>query len=390
MFSSRTGWRLKPNRLSAGLAELRQKKIPVLDLTESNPTRCGFAPPPECWLKPLSDPKNLLYEPSARGLLPARESVARYYAEKGVSLSPESVFLTASTSESYSFLLRILVNPGENILVPKPSYPLFDFLADVNDAELRPYSLRYDGVWTIDLHELEKAADQKTRAIILVTPNNPTGSFLKKPELERLNSLAKKNGIALIADEVFSDYALSCGPDRAGTLAGNEKTLSFTLSGISKILALPQMKLGWIIASGPEDPVREATARLEVLTDTFLSVNTPVQNALPFWLAKREKAQAQIRARTGKNFSFLKQQLQGAHPAELLNLEGGWYATLRLPKTQGEEEWCLEFLEKDRVYVHPGYFFDFHDEAYIVLSLLPEPPVFKKAVSLVLDRISKT
>jgi len=387
MFASRTGWQLKPNRLSLALSGLLEKKAAILDLTESNLTRCGFRPGKEEDLRILADGKNRLYEPSPKGLRAAREAVARYYGEKGVPVSPESVFLTASTSEAYSFLMRLLVNAGENILVPKPSYPLFDFLADINDCRLYPYPLLYDGEWIADFYRINVAADIGTKALVTVTPNNPTGSFLKKKELADFNGFAKERDIALISDEVFSDYAFETDKNRAGTLAGNTEALTFTLSGISKVLGLPQMKLGWIVVSGPENRVAKAVARLEIIADTFLSVNTPAQNALECWLRDRESVQAPIRARTAENLSFLRQQFEKPHSAELLNVEGGWYATLRLPRTQTEEAWCLEFLEKDLTHVHPGYFFDFHDEAYIVVSLLALPQVFREGVTRILQRI---
>jgi len=389
MFASRTNWPLTPNPLSRKLAQMRESGIPFLDLTESNPTRCGFTYREKDWLVPLADEKNFIYKPRPKGMLSARKAVAEYYRSKNVSLDPDSVFLTASTSEAYSFLFRLLADPGDNLLAPRPSYPLFDFLAGINDLRLKPYSLHYDGNWFIDFQELKKSVDSHTKAVLLVNPNNPTGSFLKKRELRELNDLAAEKKIALISDEVFSDYSFAEDAARAETLAANSKALSFTLSGISKILGFPQMKLGWIAVSGPAGQVRQASERLEVITDTFLSVNTPAQNALPVWLKKRAVIQRQITGRLSENLKFIQKAISPSSPAGLLAIEGGWYATLRLPKTQSEEAWALQFLERDRVCAHPGYFFDFPNEAYLVLSLLPAPSVFREAVSLILKRAEK-
>ncbi|HNV86518.1 MAG TPA: pyridoxal phosphate-dependent aminotransferase [Candidatus Omnitrophota bacterium] len=368
---------------------MKKDGIPVLDLTESNPTRCGIDYQTEDWLAPLADEKNLIYAPDPKGNEAARKAVSEYYRSKRADVRPDSVFLTAGTSEAYSFLFRLLANPGDNILIPRPSYPLFDFLADLHDLRLKPYPLRYDGSWFIDLPELKKSVDPGTKAVLIVSPNNPTGSFLKREELSELNKIAAERKIALISDEVFSDYFFAEDASRAETAAVNQRALSFALSGISKILGFPQMKLGWIAVAGPDEEVCRASERLEIIADTFLSVNTPVQTALPAWLAKRALLQGQINGRISENLTFIRQKITRGSPAELLAVEGGWYATLRLPSVRSGEAWALEFLEQDRIYTHPGYFFDFPGEAYLVLSLLPPSAVFREAVSLIAERIGK-
>lgn len=308
-FARRTSWRQETNALNKALEELGSRHIPVLDLTASNPTSCGFLYP-EGMLGALNSPDNLQYDPDARGMKQGRQAVARYYARQGSSLSPDDIILTASTSEAYSFLMRLLVNPGEKVLIPKPSYPLFQFLLEINDVQFDHYPLIYDGQWRLDCRALERLVDNKTKAIILVNPNNPTGSYISRAELDLLNELCRKHQMSIISDEVFFDYALSqCD---LVSLAGNRAALTFVLGGLSKTLGLPQMKCAWILASGPQPVLQESLSRLEIIADTYLSVNTPVQNALSAWLGHAPGFQAQIVSRVKENWQWLRGHLSGA------------------------------------------------------------------------------
>jgi alanine-synthesizing transaminase len=365
VFSRRTNWELNANRLSDELELLRSKKIDIIDLTESNPTRCGFEYPPEL-LSALADPANLNYAPDSKGMLKARQEVARHY---GGSVDAESIVLTSSTSEAYAFLLRLLVNPGERVLIGKPSYPLFQYLIELADAEYDFYPMVFEGTWRIDFEALEEIIVPNTRVLILVNPNNPTGSYVSPDELKRLNDFCRKHRLAIISDEVFFDYRLD---DKAQgvSLLNNKEVLTFVLGGLSKSLALPQMKLSWIMASGPEPDVKEALNRLEIIADTFLSVNTPVQNALASWFLLQKKIQGQIVRRVRRNYDTIR-AMAARESIECLPSDGGWYAVLRIPSAQNEEEWILELLDQKRVLVHPGYFFDFSEEGHIVVSLLP-------------------
>lgn len=382
MFSSRLHWSLPPNRLSTLLAEKRQAGSEVLDLTESNPTRAGLTYPDSEILAALTDATALRYHPSPRGLDAAREAVAGYYRDRGTPAQSQNVLLTASTSEAYAFLFKLLANPGDDILAPRPSYPLFEFLAGLESVNIRQYPLRYDGVWHIDFDALEQAITRRTRGIVVVNPNNPTGSFLKRAELDRLDSLAAVRGLAILSDEVFREYAFAEDTERVSTLAGDRRALTFSMSGLSKIAGLPQMKLGWIVASGPDrDRTRDqAMDALELIADTYLSVSTPVQVALPRLLQLSSGIMQQIRQRTASNLASLREAMQGS-AATVLRAEGGWYAVLQVPRTRSEEEWSLKLLGEFNVLVQPGFFFDFESEAFLVLSLLPEPTTFAKGVS---------
>ncbi len=384
LFSRRTNWVSQSNALNTTLEELRAKGVDVLDLTESNPTRAGIVYPKEL-LNSLTKPANLNYVPDANGMVHAREAAADYYRRRSIDCTPADILLTASTSEAYSFLLRLLVNPGERVLIPRPSYPLFQFLLEINDVAFDYYPLVYDNGWQLDQQALAGLIDANTRAVILVNPNNPTGSYINGGDLVFLNELANKHGLALISDEVFFDYAWGAA-DGLQSLAGNKGALTFTLSGLSKVLALPQMKCGWILASGPQSQVKEAMDRLEIIADTYLSVNTPVQNAIGDWLLYEKDIQDQINQRVKVNWQFLKQHLD--KHAQLLSVQGGWYATLRIPTVKSEEQWVLQFLAEDHVLVHPGYFFDFEREAYIIVSLLSPTEIFKMAVSRLMKRIA--
>ncbi|MFH1359669.1 MAG: pyridoxal phosphate-dependent aminotransferase [Candidatus Omnitrophota bacterium] len=387
MFANRTHWPSKTNKIISRLEDLKKERKKIIDLTESNPTVCGFHYPQEI-LSPLGDPKNIIYEPCPLGLLESREAVGRYYQEKGYSVSPQRIALTSSTSEGYAFILRLLCNEKENVLVPKPSYPLFDLLAQLNDVELKTYTLPGPS-WRIDPDDIEKAINRKTRAIILVNPNNPTGSFVGDQDLKKINEICKKYNLAIISDEVFLDYAFDDQDVKATSCVHNSEVLTFTLSGVSKILGLPQMKISWIVTSGPDSQVKESQRRLEIILDTYLSVNTPSQRALISWMPLRRDIQKEICDRLRKNHDYLRKALSGQNACDLLDAQGGWYALLRLPQKRKEEEWVLEFLEHDLVFVHPGYFFDFEQEPVIVLSLLPAPELFQEGLDRLVRKIKQ-
>jgi len=385
-FSSRTDWTLTPNKLTARLSEIEASGAQILDLTESNPTQAGFQYPSDVVLSSLTDPKNLTYHPAPMGLQEARETIAEYYDSKGIYVNSNQILITASTSEAYSMVFRLIANAGEYILMPRPSYPLFHFLAGLSDVELTPYALTYQKDWKIDFEDIRHSfKPKKTKGIVVVNPNNPTGSYIKKDELTKLNQFAEGNQLCLISDEVFSDFQWEKKIEGIASLAGNQKSLTFTLSGISKVLGLPQMKLSWIVVSGPKEIVKQSLERLEIISDTYLSVNTPVQNSLHHWIRLKDKMQKQILKRVLSNRAFLQKYGQ----FELLNAEGGWYAVVKLPKGKTEEEWVLEFLEKDHVLVHPGYFYDFPGESYAIVSLLSETSVFEEAVAKISKRASQ-
>jgi aspartate/methionine/tyrosine aminotransferase len=382
VFSRRTRWDRTPNRLSVLLAARRAAGQPVLDLTLSNPTRAGL-PYPADLLDGLADSSGFDYQPDPRGLEAAREAVASDYARRGFPLDPGRLLLTASSSEAYAFLFKLLCDPGDAVLVPHPSYPLFGFLADLESVTLAPYPLRYDGTWHLDLPALAGAITSRARAVVLVNPNNPTGSFLKRDEASALQRLCAERALAIVSDEVFADYALGPDPERVQSLAADGEALAFCLGGLSKSCGLPQLKLGWIAVSGPEPRRREALERLEIVSDSFLSVSTPVQRAAPRLLGRRAELQAPIAERVRSNHEWLAGAVAGS-PASLLRVEGGWYAALRVPATLPEETRVCRLLERDGVLVHPGYYFDFPGEAYLVPSLLPEPAGFREGMRRVL------
>ena len=380
MFAHRTNWDLKSNEIARCLENLKKSDVQIFDLTESNPTRCNFNYPPEKFLTPLNRTENLTYEPSAKGSLKTRESVSSYYKNFGISVDPNCIFLTASTSEAYSYIFRLLLNPNEAISVPSPSYPLFDFLTSISDIRLHRYPLIYDTKWKIDLNDLKKTIHKDSKAIVIVNPNNPTGSFIKKPELDELNQLAKTNKLALISDEVFADYSLSENKSLVKTLSGNKQVLTFTLSGLSKVVGLPQMKLSWLVVSGPDELLHSALERLELISDTYLSVNTPAQTSLPEWLSNRFVIQDQIMNRIRQNLHILHEVTTQLPFAETLAMEGGWYAVLKLRRIKNEEQFALTVLGEHHVLIYPGYFFDFPEEGYCVVSLLPETQIFREGL----------
>jgi aspartate/methionine/tyrosine aminotransferase len=386
MFANRTNWKLLPNEMARFREALVRKGVKLIDLTESNPTRCEFPYPAGDLLKPFLDGENLKYRPSAYGLPEAREAVCRYYTRYGLRVDPQRVILTASTSEAYSFLFRLLANPGEVVLFPCPSYPLFEFLVDLNDVRSGTYPLIYDDGWEVDLVAFESAIMESPKAVVLVNPNNPTGSFIKPLEMETICALCRDQGVAVISDEVFFDYRHD-GFAPALSLLQTEQCLSFTLAGLSKTLGLPQMKLSWMIVNGPADLAGDALARLEVIADAYLSVNTPVQNALPYWLERHAFIQDGIKSRLIRNRSFLLTAVSARKDVCCLKSQGGWYAMLRLYGKWEEEHLVLTLLKEDHVDVHPGYFYDCLDQTCLVISLLLPEAEFQEGVSRLLKRL---
>lgn len=385
MFSRRTRWDLRPNRLARLLRAKRTAGASVIDLTETNPTRVGL-PCPEGILGLLGRSEGGRYDPAPFGALGAREAVAADFRRRGVSVPWERIVLTASTSEAYGFLFKLLCDPGDEILVPRPGYPLFEFLGALDSVVLRGYPIDHDGSWHIDLDALRDAVSHRTRAIVVVSPGNPTGAYMTEAERDVLQTVAAEARTALICDEVFSDFALA-GDHRPASLAQDGPALAFTLGGLSKSCGLPQLKLAWMAVSGPAEERREALERLEIVADTYLSVSTPVQVAAPEILARVEELQAPIRERTRLNLFALRARLDGSSPASLLEPQGGWSAVVRVPATISEEERVAALLEKRNVQVHPGYFFDFPHEAYLVLSLLSKPAVFEEGLDRVLGSL---
>jgi aspartate/methionine/tyrosine aminotransferase len=387
MFSDRTNWKLTRNRLTEALEEVRSSGARVLDLTISNPTRVGLLYDEAQILQSLASPRAMDYDPQPKGLLSARKAVVAYYRhEHDVrGLDPERLVLATSTSEGYSFVFRLLCNAGDELLVPKPSYPLFEFLADLQDVKLVPYPLIYDHGWQMDFPSLQRAVTERTRGLVVVHPNNPTGSYVHPQERESLNRFCREHGLALIADEVFLDYS----HHQAGqeSFASNQDVLSFTLSGVSKISALPQMKVAWIATSGPEAEVEAALARLEVIADTYLSMNAPIQGATPALLDQRKSIQQQLLDRVLGNLAELDRQLAGQKTCQRLHVEGGWYAVLRIPVTQTDEELAVALLWRKSVLVHPGHFYDFPSDGYLVLSLIAAQDDFREGIKRLLEAI---
>ena len=383
MFADRTNWNLAPNRLSKALASHRFAGKPLIDLTASNPIECGFAYPNQQILEALSNPGSLSYQPEPRGLLPAREAITGYYTARCDTVPANDILLTTSTSEAYSFVFRLLCNPGDEILIPTPSYPLFDLLADIQDVRLVRYPLVYDHGWQIDFHALDAAITPRSRGIIVVHPNNPTGHFTKPQEIASLNQLCAAHRMALIADEVFLDFSLS--PKAVHSWATNAEALTFTMSGLSKICGLPQMKVAWLVANGPQHLKSQALDRLEVIADTYLSMNAPVQHAIPKFLQQRSEFQRQLMSRVRANLAELDRELMAQKSCSRLEVEGSWYGILRVPATRSDEEIALELLETRGVYLHPGHFYDFPGEGYLVVSLIAPERDFAEGIRGVLS-----
>jgi aspartate/methionine/tyrosine aminotransferase len=385
MFARRTNWNLSANRYSLAVENARRGGRRLLDLTASNPTTVGLHFERERILRALQHPQALEYEPASKGILPAREAVAAYYAERGVTLSPKRIILTVSTSEAYSYCFRLLCDPGDEVLVPSPSYPLFEFLADIQDVKLVPYELVYDHGWQIEFESLGHAITPRSRAIMVVHPNNPTGHFTRSWELERLNTLCQEHELAMVADEVFLDYGLT-GPAPL-SFAANQSALSFTLSGLSKICALPQIKVAWIAASGPSELVETALDRLDVIADTYLSPNAPVQWAIPELLQTRQPVQLQLRERSLRNLRELDAQLAAARMTSRLTLDAGWYVVLRTSSARSDEDVAIALLEQQDVLIHPGHFFDFPGSGYLVASLIAPEEDFREGIARVLSAL---
>ncbi len=369
------------------MAARRVAGLPILDLTASNPTRCGLSV--EVSLAGLASPATLDYDPQAFGQMQAREAVCEYYRQRDAALDPRNVCLTASTSEAYSFLFRLLCNPGDEVLIATPSYPLFDYLAALDDVRLVSYPLLYDHGWQVEPGAIESRITARTKAIALVHPNNPTGHFAGEAERAMLEAICVRHSLALIVDEVFLDYAWPGVPPVRSFIAGLNPPLTFVLSGLSKVAALPQMKLSWLVIGGPEPLREEARARLEVIADTFLSVNAPVQQALPGWLAGCDTMQAAVKNRVAGNLQSLEEVLAGSAVSRLVG-EGGWYAVLRIPALMPDEEFALALLERTGVLVHPGAAFGFAEAGWIVVSLLPEPEVFLRGLKLLISHLPST
>ncbi len=385
MFSQRTNWRHTPNALTRAIEEARASGGKILDLTISNPTEAGVRPDAEAVLAALANPEMMRYDPQPRGLLTARQAVCHYYRESHevFDLDPGQLILTTSTSEAYTYVFRLLCNPGDEVLVPKPSYPLFEFLAELADVKLVPYPLLYDHGWQIDFDSLYKAATARSRAVILVHPNNPTGSYIASTETLALNAFCSDYNLALIVDEVFLDYAHDGAP--RSSFVTNSDALTFTLSGVSKVSALPQMKLAWVVASGPKTALAEASARLEIIADTYLSMNAPIQLAAPMLLEQRKQIQPVLLDRLRVNLAALDALLMGFPSCRRLQVEGGWYVVLRVPVRGTDEDLAIDLLRKVSVLVHPGHFYDFPGDGHLVLSLIAEPVAFREGVARVLQ-----
>lgn len=374
------------NALTRLLSERRAAGAAIVDLTESNPTRVGL-PYPAGLLAPLADPHGLRYVPEPLGLASAREAVAHDALRRGAVVRPERVVLAASTSEMYSWLFKLLCDAGDGILVPQPSYPLFEHLTRLEHVRACPYRLEYHGRWTVDLDSVARAPEG-TRALLLVSPNNPTGSFVTRQDLDALRTICRTRRWALIVDEVFADYALEASSPVTDIAAAADDVLTFTLGGLSKCVGLPQLKLGWAVVGGPAGEVARALEGLELIADTFLSVSTPVQLAAAALLGAGAQVRTAIQARVRANLDHLRTAVARVPSCDLLPVEGGWSAVLRVPATRGEEALVLELLSREGVLVHPGYFFDFDHEAFLVLSLLPPPGVFEDACARVLRLVS--
>lgn len=389
MFASRTNWNLTPNPLAVALEGRRAAGKDVLDLTESNPTRCGFDYDQEAILRALAQPAALRYEPDPRGLRSARIAVADYYRDRAAKTgalaslpSVEQIILTASTSEAYSFVLRLLCEPGDEVLVPVPSYPLLEYLASLQDVRLVPYPLLYDHGWQMDLNALEASLTTRCRAVVVIHPNNPTGSFVTAAEAHALTRLCATRNLALVADEVFLDFAYD--GQVQSSFSQHQEALTFTLSGLSKLCGLPQLKVAWIAASGPPPLLHSALARLEMMADTYLSVNTPAQLSLAGLLDRRERFQKQVRARVINNLCEMDRQLSHHPGCRKLDAEAGWYAVIRIPAVGSDQDLCLRLLQEQGVLAHPGHFYDFAREGHLITSLILPSPAFAEGLQRLL------
>lgn len=379
-WSSRLPWEHPTNRLTQTVEERKARGLPMIDLTATNPTRVGIPYPKEELVELLRRGAATEYEPHPRGSLAAREALAAALSTPGDSVSPDDLVLTASTSESYSYLFKLFGNPGDEVLTPAPSYPLLDSLAALEGLELSHVHLPPGRRFALDAERVELALTPRTRLLAVVHPGNPTGAFLSAAEQNALIFLCASRGLPLISDEVFADYPIEEGPRAGSTAAAPGEALSFSLGGLSKSAGLPSWKLGWIRVGGPESLRRRAIAALELVADSYLSVGTPVQSALPGVLELAPRIRSAILDRIRGNLALLREALKGCSEIELLEPAGGWSAVLRFCRPQSDEELAVEMLDRAGVLVHPGYFFDFATDDFLVLSLLPEPVRFEEAV----------
>ena len=388
MFSHRVPADLTRNRLTRTIAELRASGRSIVDLTATNPTSAGFAYPHDL-LMPLASAQALEYRPDPFGTREARAAVADDYARRGIAIPPDRIVLTASTSDAYATLFKLLADAGDEVLIPRPSYPLFDHLASLDLVVTRGYDLDVHGAWAIDFASLERALTPRTKAVLVVSPNNPTGSFVAAADLDRLADICAARDIAIVADEVFADYELEPGAAAgAGRAAGVTRALTFALGGLSKSIGLPQVKLGWIAVAGPDRLARAALERLELICDTYLSVSTPVQLAVPTLLARGAAVREQIARRVAANYTWLQSAASASPSCRVLRAEGGWSAVVQVPTLESEEALVLGLLTTAGVLAHPGYFFDFARESYLVVSLITPEAVFRDGVDRILRHVA--
>jgi alanine-synthesizing transaminase len=378
---------LSINTTTRTLDALRRRGIDILDLTVSNPTKVGLQYPDDL-LAPLASPEALSYDPQPMGLRSARDAVAADFARRGLTVPPEHIALTASTSEAYAWLFKLLCDPGDVVLIPQPSYPLFEHLTTLESVSARPYRLDFHSGWRIDLDSLVSGIDERTRAVLVVSPNNPTGSFLHQEDLQRLDEVCAARNLMLIGDEVFADFPLAEVPNARSVMDARAATVC-SLGGLSKTVGLPQIKLGWIGFGGPSSKLEELMPAYELVADTFLSVSTPAQIALPHLLARGAGVRRQIQTRIARNLQHLQEAVRATPAVSLLPVEGGWSATLQVPSYRSEEALVIELLTADHVLVHPGYFFDFERESFVIISLLVEPSAFDRGVARLLTRATE-
>ncbi|MGA8028041.1 MAG: pyridoxal phosphate-dependent aminotransferase [Bryobacteraceae bacterium] len=386
LYSQRLPWQFSTNSLSRLVQEKKRAGFSIIDLTISNPTEVLSDYPHAAIGRAYAGIEDFKYRPDARGQDSARAAIAEYYRSRGSAISPEQILLTASTSEAYALLFKLFCNPEDEVLAPAPSYPLFEFLAGLESVRTVPYRLQYDGAWFIDFNHLKQRISERTRAIVVVNPNNPTGSFLKEWEVEKLIALAREHELPIVSDEVFMEYGFGNAGERVPTLVERDTVLSFSLNGLSKTAGMPQMKLGWIAINGPAKDREIAHDRLELLLDTYLSVAGPVQAALPELLDIGMKIQREIAERATQNLDTLRQILSHS-PAQPLHTEGGWSAIVQLPNTFSGEVWATRILNEQNVIVQPGYFFDFASEAYVVLSLIAPAEDFAEGIRRLRDEV---
>jgi aspartate/methionine/tyrosine aminotransferase len=384
MFSDKINYNTEVNTLSKILLDKKNRGIEVFDLTESNPTKAGFIYNTNEILNSIAKPDSMQYNPDPKGIISARSAVKKYYADMGLSVKEDNIFITSSTSEAYSYIFKLITNPYDKILFPSPGYPLFSFIAEMESVTIKNYKLKYsnDAGYRIDFKSLESGISDRTKAIVLVNPNNPTGNYLDKADRAELLNICKSKNLSLICDEVFLDYSFKADK-RNNSTASIDDVLTFTLSGISKICGLPQFKLSWIIISGRSDLCDKARAGLEIISDTFLSVGTPIQLGIEGILKGRNQFIRQVSERTERNYSLLTETFNGSKHTEILPVEGGWYAVIKISDSIDEEKFVCGLLENENVYVHPGYFFDIEIMNCLVISLLTKTEIFKKGIEII-------